>query len=596
LKSVFEPHTGYVSGLNNTDNVGCHEGMECIKIVLSLAINAIIIFYNCKHRCECCDSDEMIYGGAVCDSLQGLSSNDTDNVLNVLKESYNESRKKHMEQKRDNEFLKFPTVSATPCCEYRGTPIFSNAFPWLFPGGVGDLDENKLTIPGYAAKWLKTMILYFDGRFCKDPTFCFYALNFKQRHQNSSSGAFFITDFIHPYSTDLDSLKSNIESGKDDFLEKLLHYSSKIRGSPSYWKSQKFKVFSWANRLIELGKLPTLFISLSCAEHFWEDLKRLLIDRFKFIPENQRPSLQTKADITKAVKEYSIVVQEFFILKVKQWIETFGRDVFKIEHYFVRFEFAEGRGEIHAHIIASADNMDVYKRAYESRNDPEQRIKILEEYAENILGLSATHPATDAEGNIQLDRVVEPEGSLQSSVVYSASYCPASKRLTQITDVHDDLEKLVNAVQTHKCGNYCLKKRKDGKRYCRSGCGKEVSEGSAITPGFKLLHKACISREMNGTYKLNLKRNSSRMVQSSLFLTPLWRANNDVQLLLYDSDPTNPDLIEIGKVTDYIISYACKGNMKTEAEVQVLNSLVQRYDAIIDFYKCTNYNGNKCFI
>ncbi len=45
---------------------------------------------------------------------------------------------------------------------------------------------------------------------------------------------------------------------------------------------------------------------------------------------------------------------------------------------------------------------------------------------------------------------------------------------------------------------------------------------------------------------------------------------------LHDSDPTNPDLFEIGKVTDYIISYACKGNMKTEVEVQVLNTLVQR--------------------
>ncbi len=522
-------------------------------------------------------TDEMIYGGSVCDNLQGLSSNDTEKVLNELKDVYKASRSKERENKEENEFLKFPTVSSTPCCEYRGMPIFSNAFPWLFPGGVGDLDENKLSIPGYAAKWLKTLILYFDGRFSKDPTFCFYALNFKQRHQNSSSGAFFITDFIHPHSTDLDALKVNIEKGKDDFLQKLLHYSSKIRGSPSYWKSQKFKVFSWANRLIELGKLPTLFITLSCAEHFWADLKRLLIDRFQFIPENQRPPLNTKADISKAVKDYSIVVQEFFILKVKQWIETYGREIFKIEHYFVRFEFAEGRGEIHAHIIASADNMDVYKRAHENRTDPEQRIKIFEEYAEKILGLSATHPATNAEGHIQLDRVVQPEGNLQPSVVYSTNYCPASKRLSEIADMNDDLEKLMNAVQTHKCGNYCLKKKKDGKRYCRSGCGKESTEGSASTPGFKLSQKACISREMNGTYKLNLKRNSSRMVQSSLFLTPVWRANNDIQLLLYDSDPTNPDLLEIGKVTDYIISYACKGNMKTEVEVQVLNTLVQRY-------------------
>jgi hypothetical protein len=77
------------------------------------------------------------------------------------------------------------------------------------------------------------------------------------------------------------------------------------------------------------------------------------------------------------------------------------------------------------------------------------------QYAENILGLSATHPATDAEGNIILDRVVQPEGTLQTAIVYSANYCPASKRLSNITDVGDDLEKLVNAVQTHKCGNYC---------------------------------------------------------------------------------------------------------------------------------------------
>ena len=133
----------------------------------------------------------MIYGGSVCDNLQNLSSNDTENVLNELKEAYFETKSKNGGEKKKKKFLKFPTVSSSPCCEYRGTPIFSNAFPWLFPGGIGDLDENKLSIPGYAAKWLKTMILYFDGRFCKDPTFCFYALNFKQRHQNSSSGAFF---------------------------------------------------------------------------------------------------------------------------------------------------------------------------------------------------------------------------------------------------------------------------------------------------------------------------------------------------------------------------------------------------------------------
>jgi hypothetical protein len=45
-----------------------------------------------------------------------------------------------------------------------------------------------------------------------------------------------------------------------------------------------------------------------------------------------------------------------------------------------------------------------------------------------------------------------------------------------------------------------------------------------------------------------------------------------VQLLLYDSDPRNPDLYEISKVTDYIVSYACKGNSKMETEVDTMRT------------------------
>jgi hypothetical protein len=34
-------------------------------------------------------------------------------------------------------------VSKEPEDEYDGLPIFSNAFPWLFPGGIGDINCNK---------------------------------------------------------------------------------------------------------------------------------------------------------------------------------------------------------------------------------------------------------------------------------------------------------------------------------------------------------------------------------------------------------------------------------------------------------------------
>jgi hypothetical protein len=38
------------------------------------------------------------------------------------------------------------------------------------------------------------------------------------------------------------------------------------------------------------------------------------------------------------------------------------------------------------------------------------------------------------------------------------------------------------------------------------------------------------------------------------------RANCDVTILIYDSDPKHPDATEIAKVTNYVVNYACKGN------------------------------------
>jgi hypothetical protein len=50
------------------------------------------------------------------------------------------------------------------------------------------------------------------------------------------------------------------------------------------------------------------------------------------------------------------------------------------------------------------------------------------------------------------------------------------------------------------------------------------------------------------------------MIQTSLYLLPVWRANCDVQMLLNDSNPSISDLSDIAKVTDYVVSYACKGH------------------------------------
>ena len=47
-----------------------------------------------------------------------------------------------------------------------------------------------------------------------------------------------------------------------------------------------------------------------------------------------------------------------------------------------------------------------------------------------------------------------------------------------------------------------------------------------------------------------------------------WRANCDVQILLYDSNPKAPDISEISRVTDYVVAYSCKGNATLKEEIQ----------------------------
>ena len=68
---------------------------------------------------------------------------------------------------------------------------------------------------------------------------------------------------------------------------------------------------------------PSYFITLSCAEYHWEDVKQLLMDRFR------TPGLNPPADMQehfiKNVNLYTVHIQEYFQLRVKYWLETVGR-------------------------------------------------------------------------------------------------------------------------------------------------------------------------------------------------------------------------------------------------------------------------------
>jgi len=518
---------------------------------------------------------EIKHYGTILDT-DVISYNDQDK--NVIKQISHICRNSDTTIQSQHPVIPFPTVSTEPEDEYEGIPIFSNAFPWLFPGGIGDITCNKKKENGYVQKWVANMVHYFDGRFVTDPTWCFYALNYLQRHQNNISGGFFVRDFIKSDKPlDVDELKRQVQNGDYSFIEKIIYFSSKIRGSDSYWRMKKSQLYSWVYWHIEQGNgAPTLFITLSCAEYYWPDVKRLLQDRINIARGNPSSDnddeLTSKAKIMKAVNQYSIVVQEYFIAKVKDWMETYAKEVFKIKHWYARFEFAKGRGEIHAHILAIADNKTTFSKAYKAKTDAE-KVEIISNYAQDVLGLTSEFK----QFSINIERQMSDTQELKKSCKNDVA---TQDRLASITKYDDDIINLCLSCQTHKCGNYCMKyNTKNSKvknRYCRAGCGYEATEGKCDTPGFQLQENHKIKKDINGTKRILLKRDDTKIIQTSTKTLQSWRSNCDVQLILYDSDPAEPNLGELAKVTDYVVSYACKGNCTHEAEKQALADIVLR--------------------
>jgi hypothetical protein len=80
------------------------------------------------------------------------------------------------------------------------------------------------------------------------------------------------------------------------------------------------------------------------------------------------------------------------------------------------------------------------------------------------------------------------------------------------------------------------------------------------TPGWPITEEDFIVEYCRGFKKLSLRRNHPRLLQTSLHFLQSWRANCDVSIMIFDSDPIFSDLSEIAEVTYYVVSYTCKGN------------------------------------
>ena len=400
----------------------------------------------------------------------------------------------------------------------------------------------------------------------------------------------------------IEELQEKIREGDKQFISKIMYFSNKVRGSDSYWRMKRSEVYTWINHHIQQGNgAPSIFMTLSCAEYFWPDIQRLLLQKVKEC-ENRLVDLDEKGVFHGLVRKYSMDIQEYFQEKTRDFLDTVAKEQFGITHYWCRFEFAKSRGQIHAHLLAitgpNSPVGEINHKLHRLRNNPTKQARELEKWAAKHYGLTATHPATQDDGSLDMKWLPKPEGT------HKTEHMPCAKRLGEVSDYRLDKIELVNTVQMHICSAYCLRmnstskeqppsKQKDGdkpsnkkhkrkrkrKRSCRFGSGEEETEGKGDTPGYPLQDEPTIERDFRrgGFKRFQCKRNTKRMNQTPMDLLQCWRANCDMQILIYESDPRNPDPKDIAKVTDYIVAYTCKGNMTTSMESQIIEDIIMRY-------------------
>jgi hypothetical protein len=66
------------------------------------------------------------------------------------------------------------------------------------------------------------------------------------------------------------------------------------------------------------------------------------------------------------------------------------------------------------------------------------------------------------------------------------------------------------------------------------------------------------------------------LVQHSKYLLKAWRANCDVKLLLYFSDPTSSDLCEIEDVCRYVVAYTGIRHNTSQDKKKTIQNLIMR--------------------
>lgn len=457
LKWLQKHHSGYKDIVIHEENLDWMNGDEesilnakqvtILDMVDNLKENEeSVAAFQTERGTESAEDSTMAFNGTSIEHSQDKYNEETIELVEQLTQSLEKTG-------QEIPTLMFPQVDEKPIDEYTTPNVFADAYPWLFPGGFGDSASEYGEKASEALAWTRILLRYRDGRFMRDPVFSFHLMNYVQRHLNNKEAVWFIKKYISGKEMTVEDLKEEIARNNLDFVHKIQSFAGqKIRGSDGWWRNRKHELDTWiAHHLQNKNGPPTMFMTFSCAEYWWSDLEKMLVKRCQGTEdekvvhdmmhhEDDKKKLSAK---TKILESYAAIVQEFFQIRLDNWMETVGKNVFNISHYYNRFEFAKGRGQIHAHMLCVTKDNHFIAEFYK-------------EYVQNKRAIDGTEVyAKYARSNLAMTGE-KPEMQMNEPIPDA----PLSGRFCETVSVKNDLAKLVEQTHMHDCNDYCLRFQK----------------------------------------------------------------------------------------------------------------------------------------
>ena len=224
------------------------------------------------------------------------------------------------------------------------------AFPILFPKGKYGYSVNR-EIKLSPVKYFNARLLHHSGRFATNPEYLFFA-QFIIEQKKVSHSINIALKKMHGQPLTASQIRSNNMQNLQNLIsqDQAYLFLRQIPGTPPYWQNFMYEVVAMVKQL----GIPTLFMTLSCADLRWPELfqiiartqgKNLTNEQVDALSYDERCSMLNVNPVVVA-KHFQYRVETFFT----EILLTNANPIGKIVYYSLRIEF-QTRGSPHLHAL-----------------------------------------------------------------------------------------------------------------------------------------------------------------------------------------------------------------------------------------------------